>query len=70
MAFLNRLGCVLILATSSLSLLVYVSCHPVTLARDLREFKNRGFELESVQPFDMFPQTDHVETLAILRPRS
>ncbi len=55
-----------VLASSPIEFLVYVSCHPVTLARDLKPFFQAGFALESVQPFDMFPQTDHVETLAVL----
>lgn len=43
------------------------SCNPVTLARDLRQLLDRGFELEALQAFDMFPQTHHLETLAWLR---
>jgi 23S rRNA (uracil1939-C5)-methyltransferase len=59
------------LAKSSLAFIAYVSCHPVTLSRDLKTFNESGWILESVQPFDMFPQTDHVETLAVLtRPPS
>lgn len=48
--------------------LIYVSCHPVTLARDLRPFSDAGWSIEYAQPFDMFPQTDHVETVVTLRP--
>ncbi|RYZ65068.1 MAG: class I SAM-dependent RNA methyltransferase, partial [Proteobacteria bacterium] len=55
-----------ILASSKISYLAYVSCHPVTLARDLKFMKEAGFELVHTQPFDMFPQTDHIETLAVL----
>ncbi|MDP9729669.1 23S rRNA (uracil(1939)-C(5))-methyltransferase RlmD [Alicyclobacillus tolerans] len=40
---------------------LYVSCNPVTLARDLRPFAENGYQITSVQPFDMFPQTSHVE---------
>jgi 23S rRNA (uracil1939-C5)-methyltransferase len=43
------------------------SCNPVTLARDLRQLLDRGFELEALRAFDMFPQTHHVEALAWLR---
>lgn len=48
--------------------LVYVSCNPPTLARDLRELGER-FHLESVTPLDMFPQTAEIECLAHLRAR-
>ena len=41
---------------------IYVSCDPATLGRDLGELKNGGFELVETRGFDMFPQTAHVET--------
>ena len=47
--------------------LIYVSCHPATLARDLKLLTEAAYRLELVQPFDMFPQTSHVECLVYLR---
>jgi 23S rRNA (uracil1939-C5)-methyltransferase len=44
----------------------YVACDPVTLARDVKLLHARGYTLESVTAFDMFPQTHHVEVLAWL----
>ncbi|MBN2327263.1 MAG: 23S rRNA (uracil(1939)-C(5))-methyltransferase RlmD [Candidatus Omnitrophica bacterium] len=40
-----------------------ISCHPAALARDLRVLTGQGYEIQSVQPFDMFPQTYHLETV-------
>jgi 23S rRNA (uracil1939-C5)-methyltransferase len=45
---------------------VYISCYPQTLARDMVIFKNFGYEGNSVTPFDLFPLTGHVESVVCL----
>jgi 23S rRNA (uracil1939-C5)-methyltransferase len=47
--------------------MVYVSCDAVTLARDLAWFAAHGYATERIQPFDLLPQTEHVECVALLR---
>ena len=46
--------------------LVYVSCDPGTLARDLRALQSAGYAIASIRAFDLFPQTPHVETIVRL----
>jgi 23S rRNA (uracil1939-C5)-methyltransferase len=46
-------------------LLVYVSCDPPTLARDARRLFDAGYRLEGLRAFDLFPNTPHVEALAV-----
>ncbi|MEJ2690256.1 MAG: 23S rRNA (uracil(1939)-C(5))-methyltransferase RlmD [Deltaproteobacteria bacterium] len=46
--------------------LIYVSCDPATLARDLGLLLSRHFRIEAIKPFDMFPQTHHLETVVLL----
>ncbi|MGA9770786.1 MAG: class I SAM-dependent RNA methyltransferase [Blastocatellia bacterium] len=45
----------------------YVSCDPTTLARDLRKLIDSGYKLERVSAIDLFPQTFHIETVAVLK---
>jgi len=54
------------LADARVAQIWYLSCNPATLARDLRYLAGRGYAIGTVQPFDMFPQTGHVETLVTL----
>jgi len=65
-----RRGCDQLFLTQLLNFrpqrIVYVSCGPDTLARDLVVLVNGGYELKHVQPFDMFPQTRHIESVAVL----
>jgi len=43
----------------------YISCDPATLARDARKILKKGYRLVSVQPFDQFPHTSHIESISI-----
>ena len=47
--------------------IIYVSCNPATLARDLKYLKEHGCMVEFIQPFDMFPHTYHIENVAIIK---
>ncbi|MGD1819911.1 MAG: class I SAM-dependent RNA methyltransferase [Pleomorphochaeta sp.] len=47
--------------------IIYVSCNPVTLARDIKEFVKLGYEVKEVKVFDFYPHTHHVESVVILK---
>lgn len=65
-----RVGCVKVVLDKILELkpnkIIYLSCNPSSLARDLSVLVTGGYKIKSITPFDMFPQTNHVETLAVL----
>ena len=46
--------------------IIYVSCNPATLARDLKYLIEKGCKVEFIQPFDMFPHTYHIENVAVI----
>jgi len=66
-----RKGCQQSVLKSLLSLrptdIVYISCHPAALARDLKALCKSVYRIDRVEPFDLFPQTHHVETLVHLK---
>lgn len=64
-----RMGCeesvLETLADTSVQKIVYISCEPKTLARDGSFLSKRGYTLQEAAPFDLFPETAHVETIAL-----
>jgi 23S rRNA (uracil1939-C5)-methyltransferase len=59
-------GLARILAALCRSRMVYVSCDPVSLCRDLEDLLQHGFRITKLQAMDMFPQTHHIETVVLL----
>ncbi len=50
--------------------IVYISCNPSTLARDLQFLLKANFKIKSIQPVDMFPQTSHLESVTLLEQKA
>ena len=46
--------------------IIYISCNPVTLKRDLEKLTRKGYEVKNIIPVDMFPGTHHVETVVLM----
>jgi tRNA/tmRNA/rRNA uracil-C5-methylase (TrmA/RlmC/RlmD family) len=65
------LGAALVAAVAARqpSSVVYVSCDPPTLGRDLHDFANAGYVPDTMRAFDLFPDTFHLETVVRLKPR-
>ncbi len=55
------------IAAKAAARIVYVSCNPQTLARDLELFRKEGWKAEKIQPVDMFPFTQHTEVVVLLQ---
>ena len=58
------------LVTLSPQKVIYVSCNPETLARDLHFLTKNGYKVRKIQPVDMFPHTEHIETVVLLTKKS
>jgi len=56
-----------LIGTQNLNYILYLSCNPETLIRDLGEFVQKGWGIQNITPFDFFPKTKHLETLVLLQ---
>ena len=54
------------IANLKINKIVYISCNPSTLARDIKRFSENGYSTIEIQPVDMFPHTEHVECVALI----
>jgi len=55
------------IAEQNIPRILYVSCSPMTLERDVKYLVQQGYKVQSITPFDMFPQTWHIETVVQLK---
>lgn len=55
------------LAKTQIKNIIYISCNPQTLARDIKRFMDKGYELKKIKAVDMFAQSMHVETIALIQ---
>jgi 23S rRNA (uracil1939-C5)-methyltransferase len=46
--------------------IIYISCNPATQARDVKYLSEWGYDLQSLLPLDMFPQTEHIEVIGFM----
>ncbi len=65
-AGLSEQALALLTSAKEFNRILYLSCHPQSLARDLKEFLQKGRRIERVIPFDFFPRTKHLEILVVL----
>jgi 23S rRNA (uracil1939-C5)-methyltransferase len=59
-------GAIEAIANLKINKIVYISCNPSTLARDIKSFSENGYSTTEIQPVDMFPHTEHVECVALI----
>jgi tRNA/tmRNA/rRNA uracil-C5-methylase (TrmA/RlmC/RlmD family) len=68
-----RIGCEKTMLEAMVALqpqkIIYISCNPATQARDVRFLKDCGYDLQSLLPVDMFPQTEHIEVIGFMTRR-
>ncbi len=54
------------LGETEASRIIYISCNPTTMVRDIKTMLSQGFRFKSIKLFDMFPHTYHIESVAYL----